>query len=133
MSFFDCSKAVPKICKADCCGVVPIPKLIYEIFKDKVIEMPIKMGQWELSENEVVLPITKSGKCVFLRKDFKCNIYDYRPDICKNFGLIQELQCPHLNSEGELRTKENKNEVIGNIKVYQTKVINWLKDMNDNA
>ena len=68
MSCFNCNKAVPKICKGDCCGIVPIPKVVFEICKDKIVEQPIKMGQWELIDNEVVLPITKSGSCAFLRK-----------------------------------------------------------------
>ena len=33
------------------------------------------------------------NKCPFLRADYKCNIYENRPEVCRQFGQIEELPC----------------------------------------
>jgi Fe-S-cluster containining protein len=45
----------------------------------------ITMTDWNLDNN----------KCPFLRADFKCNIYENRPDVCRKFGEIPELPCKY--------------------------------------
>lgn len=129
---FNCSKAVPKICKADCCGIVPINHLVFHTMKDKIVTKPLEIMEMQMSNETLIFPITENGVCCFLGKDYKCQIYDYRPKICKDFGLIPELKCPHLTAEGDLRTKEDKAKVMKNMEVYRGKVINKLKDASKN-
>ena len=38
----------------------------------------------------------EDNKCPFLRHDFKCNIYENRPDVCRKFGEIDKLPCRFL-------------------------------------
>lgn len=40
----------------------------------------------ELSELIYTSGDYNDNKCPFLRDDYKCNIYDRRPEICRKFG-----------------------------------------------
>jgi Fe-S-cluster containining protein len=112
MNNFDCSKAVPHICKADCCGCFPFHKITFELFKNKIIEKPIEINEFKNNGDEFILLLTKSGKCIFLTKNFKCNIHDDRPNICRIFGINEFLQCPHISAAGEIRNKEDKKAIL---------------------
>ena len=90
------------LCKADCCGLVPIPKDTY--IKNK------HLLQRTVKEFDDVLPgqviaADENMICGFLTKDFKCAIYDERPDVCRKFGSIGEthvmLICPHKKKWAE--------------------------------
>lgn len=37
----------------------------------------------------------KTNKCPFLRDDYKCNIYNDRPKICRVMGEIDKLKCEY--------------------------------------
>lgn len=118
----NCFLAVPKICKGDCCGPVIIEKLLFEVMKseNKIITPPEKIE--EVSDS-LIIPVTESGKCCFLTKDFRCNIYEYRPEVCRRFGLIPEMLCPHISLENNLRSPEEKREVEESNKNYQIAVM----------
>ncbi len=49
-----------------------------------------------------LIPIDEHVVCGFLTTDFKCAIYDQRPDVCRKFGSVAEthemLICPHKKS-----------------------------------
>ncbi len=36
------------------------------------------------------------GYCVFLDSEKQCSIYEKRPQICRDFGEIEQLKCPIL-------------------------------------
>lgn len=36
------------------------------------------------------------NKCPFLKDDCTCNIYEYRPDVCRKFGQIPQLPCKYI-------------------------------------
>ena len=96
-------------CKAACCGIVPIPKHIYEAnWKEKITE-PDEI----LETEDAYIPITKTGKCVFLKKDLSCNIYENRPDICKKFGDESHpmLCCPVADKNGKERSRQDKRRI----------------------
>jgi Fe-S-cluster containining protein len=105
MSCFDCKKMHHK-CKAQCCGIVPIPKSIYEECKDKIVRTPLKLLEGE----ETVLPITEDALCVFLNEDLTCNIYDKRPIVCEIFGDESHpmLTCPVLDKHGNERSRQDQ-------------------------
>lgn len=92
-------------CKAECCGNVPLPKTLIKKNKAKIHR---KYDKVELDRG-LVYPITKDGSCIFLNKDFDCEIYIERPFICKMYGTIEELQCPYIGLDGKPRTE---NEVV---------------------
>ena len=33
-----------------------------------------------------------------------CAIYDSRPEVCQDYGHLEELQCPYFNMKGKLRS-----------------------------
>lgn len=39
--------------------------------------------------------IHEDGPCRFLTADRKCGIYNLRPAICRLYGLVPDMQCPH--------------------------------------
>ncbi len=89
-------------CKAECCGIVPIPIQKYNIFKRKIKKKIIDTMKYE---NHIVL-ITKDGSCAFLNNN-ECSIYDNRPIICKLYGTIEKLPCPYVDMDGNKRTEED--------------------------
>ena len=103
---FDCKKYLHK-CKAECCGPVPFAKKLYEDNKLKIVNPAIELVEFEANDlpDEGVVPLvmamTVDGYCIFLGKDHRCNIYDDRPWICRNFGLVSGLQCPYQNKRGK--------------------------------
>lgn len=105
MSCFDCKKMHSK-CKAACCGVVPIPKTLYDESQDKIVREPKEI----MICDDSVIPITASGNCVFLNEDLSCNIYENRPIICEKFGDESHpmLVCPFLDKEGNERTRQDR-------------------------
>jgi Fe-S-cluster containining protein len=93
-------------CKAECCGVVPIPEDIY-IRNRHLLQRRVKVldnifpGQ--------IIAADKNLVCGFLTADFKCAIYNERPEVCRKFGSIGEthemLICAHKKkwmSQGEV-------------------------------
>lgn len=74
-------------CKAECCYNVPMPKG-YEIRFHNLIANPIK-STTDLGEG-MVIHFTdidlNNNKCPFLNAQFRCNIYEERPEICRKFG-----------------------------------------------
>ncbi len=106
MTYFDCKKMHSK-CKAQCCGVVPIPKDVYEKNQDKIVRKPHLL----IDAGVNVIPITKDAYCPFLTEKLDCNIYDDRPTICRKFGdeTHPMLCCPCLDKNGKIRSKKNQN------------------------
>ena len=103
---FDCLGLMKQgKCHADCCGTVPIPKQIVKRFEHLQQREVLEIGDWSDSNNpNDILPVTEDGRCVFLKPDYMCAIYDNRPSVCKNYGLIPKLQCPYFNMKGGLRS-----------------------------
>jgi len=84
-------------CKSDCCGPVIMPKEIWERNKDKA-QRPLKEF-FELDKGACV-PATEDLKCIFLNAEGKCAIYDDRPQVCKDYGIIPGLPCPWMKPNG---------------------------------
>lgn len=88
-------------CDAECCGPLPMKNtLINEnrhLFQRKVIK------EFEFKKFDSTLLFTEDAKCVFLSNEFKCVIYDKRPETCKKFGIVDMLKCPHIDSDGTPR------------------------------
>lgn len=97
-------------CKKDCgecCGIVPIPTIVWNRNKDKVQKF---VKQTYISE-VFVFPITEDLKCCFLTKDNKCSIYEERPDVCKRYGICDELPCPYLKPNGNLWSEAKAKQI----------------------
>ena len=80
-------------CNAQCCYNIPFDNGELDRFKDKIVNKVLyvlpMLGKMVAFTNEK----TELNKCPFLRSDYKCNIYENRPDVCRKFGVIPELPC----------------------------------------
>jgi len=85
----------------ECCGCIPIPLEIYSKNKH-LIDNKIELIQ--TLENEVYI-ITDNGLCVFLDENKRCQIYNDRPKVCRDYGTIEELLCPYIKMNGRQRTE----------------------------
>jgi Fe-S-cluster containining protein len=106
---FDCKKCHSD-CKAMCCSNVPLPKNLLKRNK-KLFNEPVLRYE---PLYDAVIPITKSGKCPFLNKDYSCAIYKWRPAVCRLFGteVHENMKCPYMDKNGTKRNPypvESKN------------------------
>lgn len=103
----DCSLAVPKLCQADCCGMVPFYKDFVMRHKQDAKREVVKII--EIDVMTVILE-TKDLVCTFLDENYKCSVYDERPEICKKFGdgSHPALTCPYIKPNGKLRSKKGR-------------------------
>lgn len=93
----DCSQCQKKGC---CCGIVPISK---EVAKETENLAQVKPEKVVEIEGKLYI-ITEDGLCVYLnRKTKECMIYDKRPMICRDYGLIDALPCPYFRKDGTKR------------------------------
>lgn len=99
-------------CHAGCCYNVPMPKQLLSAFHKRIVNLVLYK---EHLNGDMILPYTDNdvnkNKCPFLTERFKCNIYEYRPEICKKFGIGAHplLHCSFLSDIGKevLRGIEN--------------------------
>jgi Fe-S-cluster containining protein len=105
---FDCKKQHPK-CKAIWLRCIAFDKALWERNQDKVVREPVQV----LSNNTQVFPITKDKHCSFLREDLCCNIYDERPDVCREYGNESSLDmsCPYLKRDGTPRSRQQRRSI----------------------
>lgn len=80
-------------CHAACCFNPPLPIGLVDRFADKVVNRVLYRDVMSISDNvpepsEIVYTADNynDNKCPFLRDDYKCNVYDNRPTICRLFG-----------------------------------------------
>lgn len=104
---FDCESQHHK-CKAECCGIIDFTKELWERNQHKVITKPVEVIPFP--DNVNVMPITESGYCPFLRADYHCNIYEERPNVCREYGneSTPEMSCPYLKKDGIQRSRQNR-------------------------
>ena len=88
-------------CHACCCYNIPFEKWELERFADKIVNpvlftMPLGIGTVAFTNEDPA-----KNKCPFLRADYKCNIYECRPEVCRLFGTIDKMKCDFLEDENE--------------------------------
>jgi Fe-S-cluster containining protein len=42
-------------------------------------------------------------KCVFLDRTGRCEVYEYRPHVCHNYGVALEMPCPRNGQKKSFR------------------------------
>ena len=83
-------------CKCSCCYNIPFENNELVKYADKIVNpvrFTIPMGFALVAFTD---PDPLKNKCPFLRADYKCNIYELRPDVCRKFGEIDKLPCKYL-------------------------------------
>lgn len=96
------SKCRTSKCGAACCYNIALPQGFVKKHEDKIITKIIgiiplsanpQQGFFEEQELCKTAEEPNKNKCPFLRSDYKCNVYDDRPRICRIYGEIPELTC----------------------------------------
>lgn len=98
------SKCRTHKCHAACCYNIVLPIGMLQQFADKIVNKVIATSPMpynpEFPPSEMVETSDNpaSNKCPFLRVDYKCNIYEHRPLICRKFGEGEHpmLRCKYL-------------------------------------
>jgi Fe-S-cluster containining protein len=115
-------------CKAECCGIVPIPK---ELAKKHEEKAQVKAVEIMPFSNSDIVPMTKDAFCIFLDRDTKkCVIYEERPDVCRKYGLIEDLQCQYIDVRGKTRTPAKQRRMLRHINREVGKTIEILAKAN---
>ncbi|MFW9872294.1 MAG: YkgJ family cysteine cluster protein [Candidatus Thorarchaeota archaeon] len=107
---FNCEPYL-EICGAKCCACFPMPLGTYQRNTHKICREVAEIQKVEVHGSEKVILLTCSMLCAFLDKNYKCNIYEDRPEICRNFGNEKYpfMHCPFQHTDG---TKRKKPEVL---------------------
>ena len=85
-------------CNARCCYNIPFDENELERFADRIVNpvkfvSPVGPGRHGIGLVAFTDENPERNKCPFLRRDFKCNIYENRPEVCRLFGVIDRLPC----------------------------------------
>lgn len=90
----DLYEKIPKFeCKegcAECCGPVPFTKWEWEQVEDK------------RKATSLDCPYAVSGRC---------DIYDKRPLICRLYGAVRKMKCPHGCKPEAFLSKKAENKI----------------------
>jgi len=83
-------------------------KEFIEKHKDKIEEGFIE----KIEKGDVVNYMYSDCHCCFLnRKTRLCKIYEDRPDVCKNYGMIDKLPCMFFKKSGNRRSPESQRKI----------------------
>lgn len=105
-----------------CCGIVPVPKEVYEKYKDK---LPLHES---VKTEKGVIAFRKDGTCAFLTDAKKCLIYDERSEVCRLYGNSTQawtnpgLMCPFFHPDGSIRNRGERRRIFRDIKGFFKKV-----------
>jgi hypothetical protein len=108
-----------------CCGIIPFPLKFLETHK------PFFKASGELKDdgNQAII-LTKDFLCVFFdRINHKCAIYEERPEICKNYGMVETLKCPFFKPSGNRRSPASEKITIREINKFVDNVYGKIKNL----
>lgn len=119
----DCSQCLLK-CKAQCCGPVPIPKKVY--YAMPKARVPVSEQEFY----DFVIGTDKDNYCVFLSEDYRCTIYNQRPEVCKKFGDESQIEmtCRFQAKDGRIRARGELREIGRQQDKHVTKLLTRLKN-----
>lgn len=91
------------VCHAKCCNSVPFANNELTKYADKIVNPVVDMMPLGhailpftvpvIDHQDLILNSMLNNKCPFLRKDYRCNIYENRPEVCRLFGEIPKMPC----------------------------------------
>ncbi len=83
------ARVPPVNCKGlcqDCCGPIPMTRFEYDRITARIGRRPPPL-----------LADTAAGElgCRMLAPDGRCGVYDIRPLVCRLWGAVEGMPCPH--------------------------------------
>jgi Fe-S-cluster containining protein len=95
MTLAEIYKQVPDVhCRGKCqkfCGPIAMSTIERNAIRDRVGEA---MQTVEMAPGAHFVTNTNCLECPML-KDGRCSIYDIRPLVCRLFGAVKAMRCPH--------------------------------------
>ncbi len=103
----DCSKCPEP---GSCCGPFEMEPGFIEKHKDKIQKKPEKIVETSIGE----CALCDDLGCIFLNRETKkCAIYEDRPWICKDYGLVDDIRimCPWFKANGNPRSEASRKKI----------------------
>lgn len=83
----------------------------------------VNLGKW-------ISPETEDGMCVFLNRETKkCVIYPDRPQVCRDYGQVSELQCPYIDLKGNRRSPAKVKRMQRQMKKQMKMQLRYLRNI----
>lgn len=62
---------------------------------------------------DVLVPVTETGKCCFLKDDLSCVIHDDLPSLCRKFGdeTHPMMTCAWQTKDGKERNPKDRDKI----------------------
>lgn len=99
--------SLPKInCKKlchECCGPIAMSKIEH----DRILKESGKVPTYD----------KKRQACGFLNKQNECKVYRIRPFICRLFGLVKAMKCPHGCEPERWLTDQEARQLLNQIEI----------------
>ena len=83
-------------CNAHCCYNIAFEHGELERFSSMIVNPVIAFTPFGCVRIAMTDMDFDKNKCPFLRADYKCNIYENRPNVCRKMGEIPELPCKYF-------------------------------------
>lgn len=100
------------VCHADCCGIVPIPNETISAFAH-LLRGGVKFMPFD---SKTTICVDENGVCGFLTDDYRCAIYDNRPEICRIFGEPEQkhpcLTCSYKRKGNPTKDTFTADEIV---------------------
>jgi len=110
--------------------VVPFDKK----FVDKNKHIRVREVTHVTEFGDKVILETKDMMCPYLSKEYKCTIYNERPEVCRLFGNETHplLVCPYQDKNGKIRSRqERRNIERENGKHFDHNYKKWINKTNN--
>ena len=121
----NCEPFLPE-CQAECCGPCPIPKALWAASQDKLQRVPTTA----LDDGDgFVHQMGADGNCCFKQADFRCAIYDRRPEVCHLFGDESHplLRCRWQKKDGRRRSRTERRQLSRELMEDQDRFLAGLR------
>lgn len=93
-----------------CCQPIMLDEERWEYLKASAVCEYVEVW-YEHEGKRCVVPrrADDGSKCVFLDEMMRCVIYDDRPKVCREYGVV--TKCPYVREDGSLRTAEDTQRI----------------------
>lgn len=106
--------------KEFCCGLIGFPVTFLESHKSLFREN----GEMKEVGDGTAIVVTPDLICVFYdRETGKCSIYEERPKVCSDYGMIEQLPCIYFKPSGNRRSAGSEKQTRKRVNRFIDKVM----------